>query len=85
MSFSSTSSSPTLDNPANTLGYLSPRSESHTSSRIFSVEGNIGSGKSTLLRLIKEKIDFAQVVREPVVNWQAINGNPELNLLDAFY
>lgn len=80
MSFSSS-----IENPNNTLGYLSPAKSNLSGSKVFSVEGNIGSGKSTLLRLISEKIQDSQVVREPVNNWQAINGNPELNLLDSFY
>ncbi|KAL4445259.1 hypothetical protein ABPG74_022072 [Tetrahymena malaccensis] len=84
MSFSSTSST-LSENPNNTLGYLSPSNHANTNSKIFSVEGNIGSGKSTLLRLIQGLVEDTQVVREPVNNWQAIDGNPQLNLLDAFY
>ncbi|KRX10429.1 P-loop containing nucleoside triphosphate hydrolase [Pseudocohnilembus persalinus] len=54
-------------------------------SKIVVIEGNIGSGKSTLLKLIREKMTHIQTIKEPVNQWQAIGGNKDLNLLDAFY
>ena len=44
--------------------------------KIITVEGNIGSGKSTLLKLLDTKINNAQIIKEPVCQWQAIGGNP---------
>jgi deoxyadenosine/deoxycytidine kinase len=47
----------------------------------FVIEGNIGAGKSTFLRQVGRYLD-AQMVAEPVQEWQNIGGE---NLLDAFY
>jgi deoxyadenosine/deoxycytidine kinase len=50
----------------------------------ISIEGNIGSGKSTLLKILSRKDDI-DVIKEPVISWQKIGGNPKNNLLEAFY
>lgn len=53
---------------------------------IVSVEAAIASGKSTLLGLVEKELGMdVYVVQEPVLEWQAIDGNPEHNLLDKFY
>jgi len=53
---------------------------------LVSVEAAIASGKSTLLSLVEEMLGMSvYVVQEPVLEWQAINGNPEYNILDKFY
>ena len=53
--------------------------------KIISIEGNIGSGKSTLLKLLQNSVEDVQILKEPVAEWQSINGNPRLNLLELFY
>jgi len=53
---------------------------------IVSVEAAIASGKSTLLGLVEKALGMSvYVVQEPVLEWQAISGNPEHNILDNFY
>jgi len=53
---------------------------------IVSVEAAIASGKSTLLGLVEKELGMSvYVVQEPVLEWQAIDGNPEHNILDKFY
>lgn len=52
---------------------------------LISLEGNIGAGKTTLLKLLKESYPSALFLQEPLDNWQCINGNSELNLLEKYY
>lgn len=50
---------------------------------ILSLESIIGGGKTTFLNLLKEKYGSKlHIVKEPVDQWQDING---INLLDLFY
>jgi deoxycitidine kinase/deoxyguanosine kinase len=52
---------------------------------IISLEGNVGAGKSTLFNLIQKTFPDAYYLREPLEAWQAINNNPELNILEKYY
>ena len=50
---------------------------------ILSLESLIGGGKTTFLTLLKEKYgNKLHIVKEPVDEWQDVNG---MNLLDLFY
>ena len=53
---------------------------------ILSLEGNIAAGKTTFLKILEKHLNIPiHFFEEPVKEWQAINGNKELNLLNTFY
>lgn len=52
---------------------------------VVSLEGNIGAGKSTLFQLMREEFPEAIFLEEPLEEWQAVKGDPRLNMLEQFY
>ncbi|CAD8182891.1 unnamed protein product [Paramecium octaurelia] len=52
---------------------------------IISLEGNIGAGKSTLFEILREEYPQAIFLMEPLEQWQKINGNSNLNILEKYY
>jgi deoxyadenosine/deoxycytidine kinase len=50
--------------------------------KIYALEGNIGAGKTTILKIIGKHFKDAEIVEEPVSEWQNLGG---MNLLDSFY
>lgn len=51
--------------------------------KIYSLESTIGGGKTTLLSMLKDKFGSKiEIVKEPIDEWQNIDG---INLLDLFY
>ncbi|CAD8184697.1 unnamed protein product [Paramecium pentaurelia] len=52
---------------------------------IISLEGNIGAGKSTLFEILKQQYPQAIFLMEPLEQWQKINGNSNLNILEKYY
>lgn len=49
----------------------------------ISVKGNIGSGKSLFTEYLRQRLSSkAEVITEPVDEWQNCNG---INLLDLYY
>jgi deoxyadenosine/deoxycytidine kinase len=53
--------------------------------KIFTVEGNIGSGKSTLLKKLKEQGLPFIFLQEPVDEWNKIQDNSGVTILERFY
>lgn len=53
---------------------------------IISVEAAIATGKSTLLNLVQKRLGKrVHIIQEPITEWQAIEGNPDQNVLEKFY
>ena len=50
--------------------------------KIYALEGNIGAGKTTILKIIGKHFKDAEIVEEPVKQWQNLGG---MNLLESFY
>lgn len=50
--------------------------------RIISLDSNIGGGKTTLIEMLENRYKEIHVLKEPVDEWQYINGE---NLLQLFY
>lgn len=53
--------------------------------KIISIEGTIGVGKSTFTEKIKDKVNDAEFVQEPVNIWLNIKDNDGTNILGKFY
>lgn len=45
----------------------------------------MGAGKSTLFEILKKEYPDAYFLMEPLESWQAIGGNPKLNVLEKYY
>ncbi|KAM3136692.1 hypothetical protein pb186bvf_011137 [Paramecium bursaria] len=52
---------------------------------LISLEGNIGAGKSTLFEILRKQFPQAIFLMEPLEQWQSINGDPNLNILEKYY
>jgi len=52
---------------------------------IISIEGNIGAGKTTFLEKLKENINNAVFIKEPVDIWLSLKDDEGENILEKFY
>lgn len=61
---------------------ICPGTHFESRSPIISVEGNLGSGKTTFLKLLSEHLPEFTLMKEPVEQWQNVQGH---NILELYY